>query len=79
MLMNRKELLTWLINKGRIEEETYISIDRHVNRDALYTPMKYEGIYECIGKYTVWDEVGGVASDGRVYKPCKGGTLVFEV
>ena len=78
MLMNRKEMLSWLIQTRAIEEETYVDIDRHIPSD-IHIPGRYAGIYECTGIYTVWDEVGGIASKGFVWKPVKGGTVLYEV
>ena len=78
MLMNRKEMLSWLIKNKTIEEETYVNIDRHIPKD-IHIPFKYDGIYECVGIYTVWDEVGGVASSGFCWRPVNGGTVLFEV
>ena len=79
MLKNRKEMFNWLIKERRLDEETYVNIDRNIPKEMKYIPMKYEGIYDLIGMYTVWDEVGGIASSGKVYKPVKGGTILFEV
>jgi len=78
MLKNRKELLTWLISENRLDDETYINIDRRIPKD-VYIPMKYDGIYEPVGIYTVWDEVGGIAASGLAWRPVGGGTVLFGV
>ena len=78
MLKNRKELLTWLISERRIDDETNVIIDRKLPKD-LYIPMKYDGIYEPVGMYTVWDEVGGIAASGLAWRPVGGGTVLFGV
>lgn len=78
MLMNRREMLTWLIDERRIDEETYVNIDRNIPKD-MYIPMKYDGIYIPVGVYTVWDEVGGIAASGLAWRPVNGGTVVFGV
>lgn len=77
MLKNRKELLTWLIDNKRLDDETYINIDRNIPKD-MYIPMRYNGIYEYVGMYTIWDEVGGIAASGLCYRPVNGGTVVYE-
>lgn len=78
MLMNRKEMINWLIENKSIEEDTYVNVDRHLPKDT-YIPMRYDGIFVPIGVYTIWDEVGGIASSGLVYRPVKGGTVLYEV
>lgn len=75
MLMNRKEITDWLKTMG---EEPYIHVDRKISSN-IYIPMRYYGIYDCAGIYTAWDEVGGVAEQGFVWKPVGGGTLMYEV
>ena len=78
MLKNRKEMFNWLIKEHRLDAETNVIIDRNIPKD-VYIPMRYDGIYKCIGMYTVWDEVGGIASSGLCWRPVEGGTVLFEV
>ena len=77
MLRNRKELLTYLIETKRLDEETNFWIDRKLPKD-MYIPTIYDGVYKCIGSYTIWDEVGGIASNGLCWRPIKGGTVLFD-
>ena len=76
MLMNRKELTDWL--NETMEEEYYIHVDRKVP-GHIYIHNRYYDIYDCAGMYTVWDEVGGIAEQGFIWKPIGGGTLMYEV
>ena len=82
MLMNRKEMETWLIDNKRLdrnyENDWHLIRDRKIPKD-LYIPVKYNGIYEPIGYYNFWDEWGTIASCGLMYKSVKSGHVYYEV
>lgn len=65
-------------NEGNIVIERKNKWIKKVLED-IRVPMIYRGLYEVDGKYTVWNEVGGIEAEGLIYRPVKGGTVLYEV
>lgn len=82
MLMDRKEMENWLIQNKRLDKkykENWLFIRNNDVPKDLYIPWYCRGVYDIIGTYTFWDEVGGIASNGYICRPIKGGKVLYDV
>ena len=79
--MNFRELIEMLDNDERYKHEDYFIVKTRIKDESkriLNTPIIYRDMYRCIGCATVWNEVGGIDDEFRMYKPVNNGTILYE-
>ena len=80
-LMNFRELIEMLDNDERYKHQDYSIVKTRVKDESKCiwnTPISLRDRYTYIGYATVWNEVGGIDDEFKMYKPVNNGTIVYE-
>jgi len=76
-MMNYRELLIWL--EERMKDEDEYSINKWIPKNYNW-PLPY--ICDCkyvkIGECNIWNEVGSIEYTFEMYKPVNGGTILYR-